>query len=168
MINTAQNVGSLSGAHTLVACLQTAEIKRIHGIAGTSNIGFINALFDKRDEISYAPARHEQVAAPAGQNRHGTRLRLRYGLQKQPAIDILFNMRPLARRHRTRHKLPESGGRDIARSRLLQSGRVFFGEGTQQRVRSSPASRNPSAHGVGKAREGRGNSLWERFQNERR
>ena len=66
MTSAAQSVGSLgslSGAHTLVACLQAAKTKRIYGIVGTSNIGFVNALFDEREEIRYISTRHEQVAA---------------------------------------------------------------------------------------------------------
>jgi acetolactate synthase-1/2/3 large subunit len=63
MIDTANIDVALSGAQTLTACLEAAEVKRIFGIVGTSNIGFVNALYDKRDTIRYISTRHEQVAA---------------------------------------------------------------------------------------------------------
>jgi len=63
MTDTAKTSKSLSGAQTLTACLEAAKIKRIYGIVGTSNIGFVNALYDKQDKIRYICARHEQVAA---------------------------------------------------------------------------------------------------------
>ena len=63
MIDTANIAVALSGAQTLTACLEAAEVKRIFGIVGTSNIGFVNALYDKRDKIRYISTRHEQVAA---------------------------------------------------------------------------------------------------------
>jgi len=37
--------------------------KRIYGVIGTSNISFIDALYDYQDEIRYISCRHEQVAA---------------------------------------------------------------------------------------------------------
>ena len=58
-----ENPTSLSGAQVLAACLERAGVKRIYGIVGTSNIAFVNALYDKRDQIRYVSARHEQVAA---------------------------------------------------------------------------------------------------------
>jgi acetolactate synthase-1/2/3 large subunit len=63
MTDTANIAVALSGAQTLTACLEAASIKRIFGIVGTSNIGFVNALYDKRDKIRYISTRHEQVAA---------------------------------------------------------------------------------------------------------
>jgi acetolactate synthase-1/2/3 large subunit len=53
----------LSGAQILTACLERAQVRRIYGIVGTSNIGFVDALYDKKDKIRYVSARHEQVAA---------------------------------------------------------------------------------------------------------
>jgi len=60
---TAGTVTSISGAQALVACLKAAEVRRIYGIIGTSNIAFVNALYDERDNIRYISTRHEQVAA---------------------------------------------------------------------------------------------------------
>jgi acetolactate synthase-1/2/3 large subunit len=54
---------SLSGAQVLAACLERAGVQRIFGIVGTSNIAFVDALYEKRDKIRYVSARHEQVAA---------------------------------------------------------------------------------------------------------
>jgi acetolactate synthase-1/2/3 large subunit len=59
----APNLISLSGAEMLATCLERAGVQRIYGIVGTSNIAFVNALYDKRDRIRYVSARHEQVAA---------------------------------------------------------------------------------------------------------
>ena len=53
----------LSGAKMLAACLEQARVRRVYGIVGTSNIAFMNALYDKRDRIRYVSTRHEQVAA---------------------------------------------------------------------------------------------------------
>ncbi len=53
----------LSGAQMLAGCLERAGARRVYGIVGTSNIAFVNALYDKRDEIRYVSVRHEQVAA---------------------------------------------------------------------------------------------------------
>ncbi len=58
-----ENPVSLSGAQMLASCLERAGVERIYGIVGTSNIAFVNALYDKRDKIRYVSARHEQVAA---------------------------------------------------------------------------------------------------------
>jgi acetolactate synthase-1/2/3 large subunit len=63
MTKTAGNLTSISGAQALIACLEAAKAKRIYGIIGTSNFAFVNALYDKRDEIRYITTRHEQVAA---------------------------------------------------------------------------------------------------------
>ena len=66
----AGNASTLSGAQALAECLGAAQVERIYGILGTSNIAFVNALYDKRDQIRYICTRHEQVAAsmadPAG------------------------------------------------------------------------------------------------------
>ena len=37
--------------------------RRIYGVVGTSNVAFLSALYDYRDEIRYISCRHEQVAA---------------------------------------------------------------------------------------------------------
>ncbi len=63
MIDTANKTRTRSGAQILTDCLETAKVERIYGIVGTSNIGFVNALYDKRDSIRYISTRHEQVAA---------------------------------------------------------------------------------------------------------
>ncbi len=63
MTDTAQSIDCLSGAQTLAGCLEAAGIKRVYGIVGTSNIGFVNALYDNRENIRYISTRHEQVAA---------------------------------------------------------------------------------------------------------
>jgi acetolactate synthase-1/2/3 large subunit len=63
MTDTANIAVALSGAQILTACLEAAHVERIFGIVGTSNIGFVNALYDKRDTIRYISTRHEQVAA---------------------------------------------------------------------------------------------------------
>jgi acetolactate synthase I/II/III large subunit len=52
-----------SGAQVLADCLERAGVQRIYGIVGTSNIAFVNALYDKRDKIRYISTRHEQVCA---------------------------------------------------------------------------------------------------------
>lgn len=43
--------------------MKKAGVERIYGVIGTSNIGFVNALYDYRGEIRYVSCRHEQVAA---------------------------------------------------------------------------------------------------------
>lgn len=55
--------GTRTGAQALAECLDRARVRRIYGIVGTSNIAFVNALYDKRDRIRYVSTRHEQVAA---------------------------------------------------------------------------------------------------------
>jgi acetolactate synthase-1/2/3 large subunit len=63
MTGTPRNLASLAGAQAFVACLEAAKIERIYGIIGTSNLAFVNALYDARDRIRYITTRHEQVAA---------------------------------------------------------------------------------------------------------
>lgn len=63
MTDTTRIATALSGAQALTACLEAAGVERIYGIVGTSNIGFVNALYDKRESIRYISTRHEQVAA---------------------------------------------------------------------------------------------------------
>jgi acetolactate synthase-1/2/3 large subunit len=63
MTDSVEKKATMSGAEVLASCLEAAHIKRVYGIVGTSNIAFVNALFDKRDSIRYISTRHEQVAA---------------------------------------------------------------------------------------------------------
>ncbi len=63
MTKTAERAFSTTGAQALIACLQAFDIRRVYGIIGTSNFAFVNALYDKRDDIRYISTRHEQVAA---------------------------------------------------------------------------------------------------------
>jgi len=63
MTETAAARTPISGAQALATCLEMAGIQRLYGIVGTSNIAFVNALYDKQDTIRYITARHEQVAA---------------------------------------------------------------------------------------------------------
>lgn len=50
-------------AQVLIEGLKTMGARRIYGIIGTSNIAFVNALFDHQEDIRYISCRHEQVAA---------------------------------------------------------------------------------------------------------
>lgn len=50
-------------AQVLIEGLKTMGARRIYGVIGTSNISFIDALYDHQDEIRYISCRHEQVAA---------------------------------------------------------------------------------------------------------
>jgi len=50
-------------AHVLIEGLKAMGARRIYGIIGTSNIAFVNALFDHQEDIRYISCRHEQVAA---------------------------------------------------------------------------------------------------------
>jgi len=50
-------------AQVLIEGLKAMGTKRIYGVIGTSNISFIDALYDYQDEIRYISCRHEQVAA---------------------------------------------------------------------------------------------------------
>jgi acetolactate synthase-1/2/3 large subunit len=62
MNKATRSLTSTSGARALIACLEAAAIRRIYGIIGTSNVEFVDALYDKRDSIRYITTRHEQVA----------------------------------------------------------------------------------------------------------
>jgi acetolactate synthase-1/2/3 large subunit len=53
----------MSGAQALAGALIRMGAKRIYGIIGTSNVAFVDALYDQRDRIEYVSCRHEQVAA---------------------------------------------------------------------------------------------------------
>ncbi len=51
------------GAKILAETLYALGTKRVYGIIGTSNVAFVDALFDMRGSIRYISCRHEQVAA---------------------------------------------------------------------------------------------------------
>jgi acetolactate synthase-1/2/3 large subunit len=53
----------MSGAQALARALVRMGAKRIYGIIGTSNIAFVDALYDLRHCLEYVSCRHEQVAA---------------------------------------------------------------------------------------------------------
>src|SRR5512136_1608814 len=53
----------LTGAQALVRALLKMGTTRVYGVIGTSNILFLDALYDLRDRIRYISCRHEQVAA---------------------------------------------------------------------------------------------------------
>ena len=50
-------------AQVLIEGIKAMGARRIYGVIGTSNISFIDALYDHQDEIRYISCRHEQVAA---------------------------------------------------------------------------------------------------------
>lgn len=50
-------------AQVLVEGMRAMGAKRIYGVIGTSNISFIDALYDYQEDIRYISCRHEQVAA---------------------------------------------------------------------------------------------------------
>jgi acetolactate synthase-1/2/3 large subunit len=53
----------LTGAQALTQALLKMGTTRLYGIIGTSNIVFLDALYDVRDRLHYISCRHEQVAA---------------------------------------------------------------------------------------------------------
>lgn len=53
----------LSGAQILAQALLKMGCERVYGIIGTSNVSFVDALYDLRDRVRYISCRHEQVAA---------------------------------------------------------------------------------------------------------
>jgi acetolactate synthase-1/2/3 large subunit len=53
----------LTGAQALAKALLKMGATRIYGIIGTSNVAFVDALYDVRDQLRYVSCRHEQVAA---------------------------------------------------------------------------------------------------------
>jgi acetolactate synthase-1/2/3 large subunit len=53
----------LTGAQALTSALLKMGTTRLYGIIGTSNVAFVDALYDVRDQIRYVSCRHEQVAA---------------------------------------------------------------------------------------------------------
>ncbi len=50
-------------AQVLIEGIKAMGAKRIYGVIGTSNISFIDALYDHQDKLRYVSCRHEQVAA---------------------------------------------------------------------------------------------------------
>lgn len=54
---------TMTGAQALAAALIKMGAQRVYGIIGTSNIGFVDALYEVKDRLRYVSCRHEQVAA---------------------------------------------------------------------------------------------------------
>ena len=50
-------------AQVLIEGIKAMGARRIYGVIGTSNISFIDSLYDHQEEIRYISCRHEQVAA---------------------------------------------------------------------------------------------------------
>ncbi len=53
----------MNGGQALAGALLKMGAERVYGIIGTSNIGFVDALFEVKDRLRYISCRHEQVAA---------------------------------------------------------------------------------------------------------
>ena len=53
----------MTGGQALAQALVKAGTTRVYGIIGTSNVAFVDALYDVKDKIRYISCRHEQVAA---------------------------------------------------------------------------------------------------------
>ena len=53
----------LSAGQALARALLKMGTSRVYGIIGTSNVAFVDALYEVRDRIHYVSCRHEQVAA---------------------------------------------------------------------------------------------------------
>ncbi len=53
----------LTGAQALAQALLKMGATRLYGIIGTSNVAFVDALYEVRDRLRYVSCRHEQVAA---------------------------------------------------------------------------------------------------------
>jgi len=53
----------LSVGQALARALLKMGTSRVYGIIGTSNVAFVDALYEVRDRIRYVSCRHEQVAA---------------------------------------------------------------------------------------------------------
>ncbi len=56
-------MAEMTGGQALAGALEKMGANRVYGIIGTSNIGFVDALYEVRDRIRYVSCRHEQVAA---------------------------------------------------------------------------------------------------------
>ncbi len=50
-------------AQVLVEGIKAMGATRVYGVIGTSNLSFVDALYDHREELRYVSCRHEQVAA---------------------------------------------------------------------------------------------------------
>src|SRR5450759_94383 len=53
----------MSGGQALAGALIRMGAERVYGIIGTSNLAFVDALYEERENIAYVSCRHEQVAA---------------------------------------------------------------------------------------------------------
>ncbi|MBM4444704.1 MAG: thiamine pyrophosphate-binding protein [Chloroflexi bacterium] len=53
----------MNGAQALAGALVRMETERVYGIIGTSNVAFVDALYEQRHWLEYVSCRHEQVAA---------------------------------------------------------------------------------------------------------
>lgn len=53
----------MRGCDALAHCLETMGAKRIYGVIGTSIVGLIDGLYERRAQMRYISCRHEQVAA---------------------------------------------------------------------------------------------------------
>ncbi len=53
----------MTGGQALAGALVKMGAERLYGIIGTSNVAFVDALYEVRDRLSYVSCRHEQVAA---------------------------------------------------------------------------------------------------------
>ena len=56
-------MSEMTGGGALAEALVRMGTNRLYGIIGTSNIGFVDSLYQVRDRIRYISCRHEQVAA---------------------------------------------------------------------------------------------------------
>jgi len=54
---------TMNGGTALARALIQMGAQRVYGIIGTSNLGFVDALFEVKDKLRYVSCRHEQVAA---------------------------------------------------------------------------------------------------------
>ncbi|HXY37509.1 MAG TPA: thiamine pyrophosphate-binding protein [Planctomycetaceae bacterium] len=52
----------LRGTDALTQCLSAMEVRRIYGVIGTSIVGFLDGLYEVKENIRYVSCRHEQVA----------------------------------------------------------------------------------------------------------
>lgn len=53
----------MRGTDAMAECLKRMGTQRIYGVIGTSIVGFIDGLYNVRDDVRYVSCRHEQVAA---------------------------------------------------------------------------------------------------------
>lgn len=50
-------------AQVILEGLKAMGCRRVYGVVGTSNVAFVSALYDHREDLRYISCRHEQVAA---------------------------------------------------------------------------------------------------------